>query len=149
MLEHSDIKIQMIRPKLLRMQVNSNKSRSNARVIYYASKSLTGTEKRYCQTEKEALALVWAVETFFINLFGKEFELVTDHKPLKAIRFKPISKPCTRIERWVLRLQSYRFKIKYIRGKYNIADPLSSLDFVYHQMIGLTMPSIMKHLFAM
>lgn len=34
------------------------------RVISYASKSLTDTETRYCQTEKEALALVWAVERF-------------------------------------------------------------------------------------
>lgn len=96
------------------------------RVIYYASKSLYNTEKRYCQTEKEALALVWAVEIFHIYLYGMEFELLTDQKPLEAI-FKPTSKPCARIERWVLRLQSYRFKIKYIQGKSNIADPLSRL----------------------
>jgi hypothetical protein len=53
----------------------------NPRVISYASKSLTDTEKRYCQTEKEALALVWAVEKFYIYLCGLEFELETDHRP--------------------------------------------------------------------
>ncbi|KAJ6648539.1 Retrovirus-related Pol polyprotein [Pseudolycoriella hygida] len=96
------------------------------RVISYASKSLSDTEKRYCQTEKEALALVWSVERFHFYLYGRNFELITDHKPLEVI-FAPVSKPCARIERWVLRLQSYRFKVIYKPGKNNIADPLSRL----------------------
>lgn len=96
------------------------------RIISYASKSLSDTEKRYCQTEKEALALVWAVERFHFYLFGRNFELVTDHKALEVI-FSPKSKPCARIERWVLRLQSYRYTVVYRTGKNNIADPLSRL----------------------
>lgn len=95
-------------------------------LISYASKSLSSTEKRYCQTEKEALALVWAVERFAVYLIGREFELETDHKPLEAI-FAPTSKPCARIERWVLRLQSFRFVVKYRKGSSNIADPFSRL----------------------
>ncbi|XP_062559853.1 uncharacterized protein K02A2.6-like [Armigeres subalbatus] len=96
------------------------------RPIAYASKSLTPTERRYCQTEKEALALVWAVERFSCYLLGRTFELETDHKPLEAI-FKPTSRPCSRIERWVLRLQSFSFTVKYRKGSSNIADPLSRL----------------------
>lgn len=96
------------------------------RVISYASKSLSDTEKRYCQTEKEALALVWAVERFHFYLFGRTFELITDHKALEVI-FSSNGKPCARIERWVLRLQSYKFKVIYKPGKNNIADPLSRL----------------------
>lgn len=96
------------------------------RIISYASKSLTDTEKRYCQTEKEALALVWAVEKFSEYLIGREFELETDHKPLEVI-FSPSSTPCARIERWVLRLQSFRFTVKYRKGSGNIADSLSRL----------------------
>lgn len=97
------------------------------RIIACANKSLTDVEKRYCQTEKEALALVWAVEHFHIYLYGKDvFELVTDHKPLEVI-FGPRSKPCARIERWVLRLQAYNYKVVYRPGKSNIADPLSRL----------------------
>lgn len=96
------------------------------RVIAYASRSLTDIEQRYCQTEKEALALVWGVERFHYYLYGREFELVTDHKPLEVI-FGTKSKPCARIERWVLRLQSYRYKVVYKSGKSNIADPLSRL----------------------
>lgn len=55
------------------------------RVISFASKSLTETERRYCQTEKEALALVWCVERFQYYLLGKKFDLVTDCKVLELL----------------------------------------------------------------
>lgn len=97
------------------------------KIIAFASKTLTSVEKRYSQTEKEALSLVWAVEKFHMYLFGKEFTLATDHKPLEFI-FSSRSKPCARIERWVLRLQTYKFKVMYIPGKTNIADSFSRLQ---------------------
>ncbi|XP_055306964.1 uncharacterized protein K02A2.6-like [Sitodiplosis mosellana] len=96
------------------------------RIIAYASRSLTEPELNYAQTEKEALALVWAVERFTYYLYGREFELITDHKALETL-FAPKSKPCARIERWVMRLMSYKFKVIYKPGKTNIADPLSRL----------------------
>lgn len=96
------------------------------RVISYASKGLSEVEGRYSQTEKESLALVWAVERFYYYLAGLKFELVTDHKHLKAI-FKPTSKPPARIEKLLLRLQTFKFKVIYQSGKSNIADPLSRL----------------------
>ena len=96
------------------------------RIISYASRTLTDVDKRYSQTEKETLGLVWACERFSIYLIGINFELVTDHKPLEVIYGKT-SKPSARIERMVLRLQPYRFTVKYKAGKSNIADPLSRL----------------------
>ena len=97
------------------------------RVIAYASRSLSDVERRYSQTEKEALAIVWAVERFNLYLFGMQFELESDHKPLECIYGRK-SKPSARIERWVLRLQGYNFKVVYRPGKTNIADVLSRLN---------------------
>ena len=96
-------------------------------IISYASKSLSDVEKRYSQTEKEALAIVWACERFHVYLYGIEFELYTDHKPLETI-YSSRSRPCARVERWILQLQPYKFKVKYLPGGQNIADPLSHLS---------------------
>ena len=95
------------------------------KVIAYASRSLTDTEMRYSQTEKEALAIVWGVEHFHIYVYGHEFVLVTDHKPLETIYGNRNYKTSARIERWVLRLQPYSFKIQYKPGSENPADYLS------------------------
>jgi hypothetical protein len=94
--------------------------------VYYASRSLTDCERRYSQTEREALALVWACEKLHAYVYGMKFDLVTDHKPLETI-YGPRSKPCARIERWVLRLQPYQFRVVHEPGRTNIADPLSRL----------------------
>lgn len=65
------------------------------RIIGFGNKTLSECERRYCQTEKEAVALVWAVEHFHDFLYGKEFDLITNHKPLGVI-FGPKSRPCAR-----------------------------------------------------
>lgn len=100
--------------------------RGDMRVISYASRSLSKVERRYSQTEKEALGLVWACEKFHAYIYGIEFDLVTDHKPLQVI-YGPLSKPCARIERWVLRMMPYKYKVVHIPGTKNIADALSRL----------------------
>lgn len=101
--------------------------KTGPRIIMYAHKSLSKAEMRYSQTEKEALALVWGPERFHHLVYGREFELITDHKAHEFI-FSPKSKPCARIERWVLRMQAYKYKVIYRPGKENIADPLSRLS---------------------
>ena len=95
------------------------------RVVAYASRSLTDTESRYSQTEKEALAIVWGCEKFHVYLFGTTFDMVTDHKPLELIFNNPNSKPPARIERWGLRLQQYSFNVKYRPRVGNPADYMS------------------------
>ena len=54
------------------------------RAVCYASRSLSDTKRRYRQTEKEALALVWSCERFNSYLYGvPKFDLVTDHQALE------------------------------------------------------------------
>ena len=55
---------------------------SRWRAIAFASRSMTETEQRYAQIEKEALAVTWACDKFAFYLLGKKFWVETDHKPL-------------------------------------------------------------------
>ena len=98
---------------------------ASSKIIAYASRALTPTEQRYCQTEKEALAIVWGIEYFHLYLYGAPFTLYTDHKALELIFANPLSKPSARIERWLLRLQEYDFNVLYTAGNKNPADFLS------------------------
>ena len=94
-------------------------------IVTYASRSLSETEQRYSQTEREALAVVWACEHLHLYIYGKPVTIYTDHKPLVSIYGNPSSKPPARIERWALRLQPYQLTVRYRKGEGNPADYLS------------------------
>ena len=96
------------------------------RCIAYASHSLTPVE--------EALAAVWGCERFHLYLVGTQFDLITDHKPLEII-YSPKSKPPLWIEHWLLRLQQYKFNIKYRPGSSNPADVSSTIAEKYVNFI--------------
>lgn len=100
------------------------------RIISFASKALTDTEKRYAQNQREALATVWAVEHFSFFLVGRHFTLRTDAQGVTFIlnRSRESSKRAlTRADGWALRLSPYSYDVEYIRGRDNIADPPSRL----------------------
>jgi hypothetical protein len=95
------------------------------KILSYASRALSQVEKRYSQTDIEGLSLVWGIEYFRMFLIGSEFDVITDHKALESIFNNPRSRPPARIERWILRLQPFNFKVIYRKGSLNEADYLS------------------------
>ena len=97
------------------------------RAVAFASRSLSKVARRYSQTEKEALAVVWGCERLSLYLLGLEsFQFVTDCKALEVI-YGPKSKPSARVERWVLCVMPFMYTVRYIRTGQNIADCLSRL----------------------
>ena len=76
------------------------------KVLSYASRALSDVESRYSQTEREMLAVVWGVEHFHLYVYGAQFSVIRDHKPLIGIS-KNHKKTSPRIERWKLRLMPY------------------------------------------
>ena len=96
------------------------------RPIAYASRSLTETQKSYSQMEKELLAIVFGAERFSQYIYGKEVNVMTDHKPLISCLKKPVNTSPVRIQRLLLRLQRYNLKLNYVPGKFlYIPDMLS------------------------
>lgn len=92
--------------------------------ISYASKKLLDREKRYSVIEKECYAIVWAVQKFRSYLYGKEFFLETDHRPLLYLNTAKVAN--ARLMRWALTLQPFKFRLESIKSNDNIgADFLS------------------------
>lgn len=96
------------------------------RPIQYFSKTLGPAQINYSVIEKELLAIVWAIENFRHYLYGREFLIVTDHKPLIFLfGTKNIN---SRLHRWKLTLMEYQFKIIHREGTQNVvADALSRI----------------------
>lgn len=106
----------------------------------YASRSMTDTQKRYAQIEKELLAICFGVQKFHQYVYGKKFRVETDHKPLITIFKKPLNACPARLQRMLLSLQKYETEVVYKPGKELIvADALSRATSpkVYHDNLEL------------
>ena len=95
-------------------------------MICYASKTLDSAQSNYTTTEKEFLAVVFALEKFRSYIVGSPVTIFTDHAALKYLLSKQDTKP--RLTRWILLCQEFNLTIKDKKGVENVvADHLSRL----------------------
>ena len=86
-------------------------------VICYVSRALTKTEQNYQNLERGALGTIWGMEKFYYFLYGKEFTLETDQKPLLSIYKKHMIHISPRVQRFIVRSFPYPpFKVVYKKG---------------------------------
>ncbi|KAK9529796.1 hypothetical protein VZT92_013867 [Zoarces viviparus] len=119
------------------------------RPIAFASHTLSPTEKKYSQIEKEALGLIYGVKKFHQYLWGRYFNLITDHKPLLILFGEHKSLPplaAARIQRWAIILSAYDYHIVYRKSEeHSNADGLSRCPLPETSDTGTAMTSALDH----
>ncbi|VDI48100.1 Hypothetical predicted protein [Mytilus galloprovincialis] len=95
-------------------------------VIAYSSRTLSKSERNYCTTRKELLALVFFIKQYRHYLYGKKFRARTDHKALKWLF--SMKEPEGQTARWITQLSEYEFSIEHREGKrHRNADGMSRI----------------------
>ena len=101
------------------------------RPVQYASRTLTATERKYAQVEKEAAAVSFGVKRFHQFLFGRPFTLVVDNQTLSKILNPDRELPslaAARMQRYALQLAAYQYKVELRRtDEMRMADTMSRL----------------------
>lgn len=94
------------------------------RPIAFASQKLTGSQFGWVIIEKEANAIIWALNRFRNILYGAHITIFCDHNPLQYIR-ECVPKSA-KLLHWALALQEFEVNVKYTKGSQNVvADFLS------------------------
>lgn len=112
-------------------------SNSNDLPVAYSSRPISKEEKNYSIVELELLAIVWAVQHFRLYMYGKYFDILTDHRPL--VHLLSMLDPASRLLKFRLQLENYDFKIIHVKGKDNAtADALSRIVITSDELKELT-----------
>ncbi|KAI8117633.1 hypothetical protein CVS40_10560 [Lucilia cuprina] len=96
------------------------------RPVAFISRALTKAERNYSQLDREALAIIFAIHKFFMYLYGREFTLITDIRPLFRIFHHNNKSPAMtsgRLLRYASFLQGFNYKIEHRK-----ADDIVNVD---------------------
>lgn len=105
-------------------------------MIAYASRALTESEREYCATEKECLAVVFGVEKFRCYFDGARFKVITHHHAL--LKLNQMRDTYGRLARWSMRLHEFDMVIGYRKGSLNVVPDAFSRAPLEVNVIGLT-----------
>ena len=110
--------------------------------------ALTGSERNYQNLERECLATIWGMGKFHYFLYGKEFTLETDQKPLVLIYRKHMVEISPRIQRLIVRSFPYQlFDVQYRTGvEIPLADRLSRVTPTPMEEDGIQLPIVAVNL---
>lgn len=97
----------------------------DGRVIAYYSKKLNSAERNYSATERELLAVVYALTEWRCYVLGKQVTVTTDHQCNTYLQQQVGLSP--RRARWAERLQEFEILWVWEPGKSNVADALSRI----------------------
>ena len=86
--------------------------------IYFASRKLSTVENNYTRIEREGLAMVYVLQTFWHYLLGGHFQMYTDHSTLKYLVNKPVLGG--NIYRWILLFQEFHFELIVKLSRMNV-----------------------------
>ena len=120
----------------------------DSRPVMFASRALTGAEKNYQNLERECLAMIWGMGNFHYFLYGKQFTLETNQKPLVSIYRKHMVEISPRIQRLIVRSFPYQpFDVQYRKGKeIPLADALSRVTPTPVEEDGVQLPIVAVNL---
>ena len=88
--------------------------------VQYASRTLTPTERKYAQVEKEAAAVSFGLRRFHQFLMGRRFTLVVDNRTLSRIISPDRELPslaAARMQRYALQLAAYQYDVELRRSQ--------------------------------
>ena len=92
----------------------------------FASQKLSGAQLGWATIEKEAYAIIWALNRFREIIFGSRITVFCDHNLLQYI--KECAPKSAKLLRWLLALQEFDVEVKYTKGSQNVvADYLSRI----------------------
>ena len=120
----------------------------DSKPVIFAQRALTGSERNYQNLERECLVTIWGMEKFHYFLYGKQFTLETDQKPLVSIYRKHKAEISPRIKRLIVRSFPYQpFDVQYRKGmEIPLADALSRVTLTPVEEDGIQPPIVAVNL---